>query len=170
MDLAVLDHGKNGPFLLEKVAIASLDKVLKSLVVEHLQFVAQGEFVWLLDLQTIGYSAQEILESVLESVRGSPWLLDMNSYPKEAFPYIFEPQASADRVAWLDTEFHQLNCVHQGGTVSYQLQDLIAKPHEVRKDSGDHEQIRYQVSACCGLAGIVPHWKNGTLEAGRAMF
>ena len=111
-----------------------------------------------------------MLELVLESVRGGPWLLDMDFYPKEAFPDFFEPQASADRVAWLATDFHQLNCVHQGGTVNNQLKDLIAKPHEVGKDSGDHQHIRYQVSACCGLAGVIPHWKTGILQAGRAVF
>lgn len=162
VDVAVPDHNrKYGPLLLERVAIASLDNVLRSLVVEHLQFVAQGDFAWLLDIQTIGYSAQEMLELVLESVRGGPWLLDVDSHPKEAFPYIFGPHESADRIACLDTDFHQLNCVHQGGTVNHQLQDLIAKPQKVRKDFGDHEDIRYQVSACCGLAGIIPHWKSG---------
>lgn len=57
-------------------------------------------------------------------------------------------------MARLDTDFHQLQSVHQGGTVDHQLQDLIAKPHEVRKDPSNHEHIRYQVSACCGALAI----------------
>ena len=57
VDFVVLLHRTNKPLPLESLAIASLDNVLRSLIVEHLQIVARGEFAWLLDARRIGHSA-----------------------------------------------------------------------------------------------------------------
>ena len=39
----------------------SLDDILQSLIIDHADFVAQGEFAWLLDIQMMGYTSSEMI-------------------------------------------------------------------------------------------------------------
>ena len=154
VSLAVLQGRVNGPLLLEKVAIESLGCILESLVKFHPQVVAQGDFAWLLDIQMIGYSRSAMLQLVQESVRAEPWSSDDDSDES------LDLQGPGVNPGLLNTGFHQKNCVHRGGTASNQLQGLIDKPQELRKDACNHEETRCRISRYCGLAGVLPHWET----------
>ena len=168
VDLAVsvLDYMNKGPLLLERVTVESLDNILKSLIVDHFDFVAQRKFVWLHDLQVIGYTAPEMLKMVQKSVRAGPWLSEGDS----------EKRSDPEGIDWnlLDTEYlvtecHQPNCVHKGGIVNDQLGGLTATSQKANKDACNHEQMRRIVLDYCGLAGVSP-WNTGKSQAGRINF
>ena len=157
--LVVLQERINGPLLLEKVANESLGCVLECLIKCHFQLVAQGGFAWLLDVQMVGHPPSAMPELVQESVRAGPWSSDDDS---DVCP---DPDTHGIYPVPVNTEFHQKNCVHRGGTASNQLQGLVDKPQEIRKDACNHEEIRCRVSWYCGLAGILPHWETTSQTA-----
>ena len=168
VDLAVsvLDYVNKGPLLLERVTVESLDSILKSLIVDRFDCVAQGKFVWLHDIQMMGHTVPEMLEMVQKSVRAGPWLSEDDS----------EKRCDPEGIDWnlldieyLVTECHQPNCVHKGGIANDQLGGLIAAPQKANKDACNHEQMRRIVLDYCGLAGVSP-WNTGKSQAGRIIF
>ena len=155
VSLVVLQGRTNGPLLLEKVAIESLGCVLECLIECHFQLVARGNFAWLLDVQMVGQPPSALPKLVQESVLAGTWSSaddsDENSIPDDV-------ETSSVPVK---TDFHLENCVHRGGTASNQLQGLIDKPLEIRKDACKQDEMRCRVSQYCGLAGILPQWESG---------
>ena len=155
VSLVVLQEGMNGPLLLEKVAIASLGCVLECLIKCHFQLVAQGDFAWLLDVQMVGQPPSAVSRLVQDSVRAETW---SSADDGDKSPNPNKTNTSPVRV---NTEFHQENCVHRGGTASNQLQGLIDEPRAIGKDACSHQEMRRRISRYFGLAGILPDWETG---------
>ena len=162
VNLVTLDHRMNGPLLLEKFALEPNNSVAESLIVSHFRFVAQDKFAWLLDIETMGYTASEVLELVQKSVSLGAGLPEYDSD---------EPidQEQIDIEGW-DTEYHQPNCVHEGGVAINQLHGLVARLEGIGKDNCNHEQTRRKVLAYCGLAGVSLHQKDGKFQFGEIKF
>ena len=155
VDFVVLDLGKlrwDGSLILERVTTRLLDNILKSLIDNHFESVAVGNFTWLLDIQETGYTTS-VIDMVQQSVRAGPWLM---GYDRDN--YSLAQGVDAEQ---LETDYHQLNCVHKGGNRNHQLQSLIAEPPKTSKDTCNHEQMRRKVLILCGLAGILPSWMPG---------
>ena len=165
VELAVLFIQKNEFLhyqLLDAIITGRLDNVFETLLVSHLNFVGQGEFLWLLDIQMVDYTASEVLDLIEKSVKADPWLLEDDSNQRSGPDEIYTEQ--------LDTEYHQPNCVHKGGVENHQLHSLIAEPQKVSENAYSHEQMRRRVFAYCGLAGISSNWRTGRSQTGRATF
>lgn len=155
VSLVTLQGKINGPLLLEKVAIESLGCVLECLIGCNFRLVAQDNFAWLLDTQMVGQPSSALPKLVQESVRAEAWSSADDSDERT------DPDKDETTPVPVNTEFHQENCVHRGGTASNQLQGLIDKPPEMRKDACNQEEMRCRVSQYCGLAGILPDWESG---------
>ena len=191
VDLVLPACRTDGPLLLKRVAMESLDIILEILFTSHFEFVAQGEFAWLLDVEGTGYTTtEEILELIRTAVRAGPWL--SNGEGVQAGPWLpsgerlpprpkplgggggdKRPSKDAvyiERYSKPSPKHHQPNCVHNGGTANHQLKGLAAEPKVDRKDAFHYEQVRRKVFAHCGLAGISPNRKTGKPQAGRAIF
>ena len=155
VSLVILHWKINGPLLLEKVAIESLGCVLECLIEHHFRLVARDDFAWLLDVQMVGQPLSALPRLVQESVRTGTWSStddgDESTNPEKVETYPVP----------LETEFHQENCVHRGGTACNQLQGLIDKPQEIGKDACNQEEMRCRVFQYCGLAGILPQRESG---------
>ena len=154
VSLVVLQGRINGPLLLEKVAIESLGCVLECLIEWHFQLVAQGDFAWLLDIQTLGHPPSALPRLVQESVRAGPW---SSANDRDESP---NPDDHGVDPIPVNIEFHHENCVHRGGITSNQLQGLVDKPQEHRGDACNQGGVRFRVFQHCGLAGILPHWES----------
>lgn len=158
VDLAVLSVD-NGPLLLEMVLRHKFGNVAKRLIGEYLEFVAAGKFIWLLDLQIVGFSQAEMFNLAELAETAGPWLTDDETDPE------------GEIMGGLDTNLHQPNCVHAGGTTLDQLQHLEARIKvDWQQLALDRNQLRKKIAAYCGLGGVIPDWKTGNVSAGKVIF
>ena len=158
VQLAVLSFD-NGPLLLEKVLSLRLENVAQRLIGEHLEFVAEGNFIWLVDLQMLEYSTTDMVNRAKIVLSASPWLTDDSPHPEGECP------------GALDIGLHQPNCVHTGGAALDQQNNLHAGTKvDWQQYALDRNQLRRRIAAYCGLGGVIFDREKEILPAGSVVF
>lgn len=115
------------------------------------------EYTWIQDLQTIGYSLQEITDLLLEKERDSPWIyFEPNDFPRSE----------------IQPGLHILRCSHHycSYSQSWPTQDskTLSPKHHLK--ACDHEDIIEMVEELCGLGGLSPRSRKMTDWIGSAEF
>jgi hypothetical protein len=115
--------------------------------------VAQDEYAWLYELDHFGYTREDIAELLIEEVIDAPWI-------------VFEKEDVEETA--IQTEYHQLLCVHNGGQHRSLPPTLIsAGPEEDSSNNSpasaaipNQERISRLIQELCGLAGVAPNSSN----------
>ncbi|KXG52095.1 uncharacterized protein PGRI_083790 [Penicillium griseofulvum] len=98
------------------------------------------EYIWVRDLEKVGYSYQEIIDLLLEDRNDSPW-------------FSFESTYSPD--VKVQPGRHVQGCCHQ--ISPYEARPMqIFDPKFENDITNDHHEIILQIQEFCGLAGIKP--------------
>lgn len=130
-------HGLMAPEAVIKEALRTREvQVLETLLSKQLERVAVGEYAWIKELDTAGYSQAEIAQLLVEEASDSPWIY-------------FQPHYSEDTsLPKADADFHVPGCVHGVDEI-----DTGAKSHtELLRNEDFHSDVQ----ELCGIAGIVP--------------
>jgi hypothetical protein len=121
--------------------------IVRALLSKQLKRVAVGDFAWIKELDTAGYTTAEIAQLLIEEKTDSPWIT-------------FTPQTvETDASPVCDPEFHVRRCIHGSETCQPgRWQDSVS--------SLESEDFVQRVQELCGIAGIVPssqdkdNWKG----------
>ncbi|KAJ5460987.1 uncharacterized protein N7458_002539 [Penicillium daleae] len=132
-----------------------------TLVLDRLEETKDAEtniiHTWTRDLQTIGYSLEEVASLLLQEARDSPWIyFEPNDFPRT------QPQPG----------LHIFQCSHH--CCSYRqsghARNMKTWPPEHHSRTRGHEDIIEMIEELCGLAGVSPRSRNMTDWVGSAEF
>lgn len=120
----------------------------KSLLDNHFESVAKGEFIWLNELREHGYGTEEISKLLFNEKNDSPWIY---IEPKDIPPVS------------IVQGHHQQLCVHTGGYHTRIDGDPKSSKTRMGKRSSpsipDDEEVIH-LEELCGLAGITPNTRE----------
>ena len=144
-------------------ALASGDfKVVQKLLVKDFDHVAKDEYLWLQELDEMGYTRGEIAEVLLEKTNDTPWI------------YFEQQKISSTKIT---PGLHMQACVHRGNynlslspeliTAASQENALVLSGLSWPIEEGSMKRI---TSELCGLAGIAPNSRDLETWNGRVFF
>ena len=132
-----------------KAALQSRSRAkLLQLLTNHFDQLTDGPYVWLRELDELGYSRDDIADILLGENRDSPWIY-------------FE--ARREIPITLDPTQHLPGCIHQGGSKS-ELDRVKAM------NPAMEQNLRRTVHEFCGLAGVSPNSRVHSEWNGRVHF
>ncbi|KAK5010428.1 hypothetical protein LTR28_009983, partial [Elasticomyces elasticus] len=141
-----LDGAKQMPFptTLQEALECCDPKTVREMLMKQFDVIATGEYLWLRELDDVGYTRDEIAELLLEEANDAPWIYFQ---PRESFHNEINP------------EIHIQGCTHGNiptGSSSPGRSLMLAGTSAALGESG----ITNAVQELCGLAGIVPISRN----------
>jgi hypothetical protein len=124
--------------------------ILETIFSKQFNRVAIGEFEWIKELESAGYTKPEIAQLLMDEAVDSPFIY-------------FQPRISDATVSTSDAcelDFHVAGCIHEEGD---RLKKCMSRSHV-----SDNESLVEAIQELCGIAGVTPfsrneeHW-NGSL-------
>ncbi|KAH7134456.1 hypothetical protein EDB81DRAFT_803945 [Dactylonectria macrodidyma] len=110
------------------------------------------QFIWIQELQAIGYSLQEIAELLYERAHDSPWIY-------------FQPANIP--LCQVQPDHHLDSCAHQLLSPSSHKHDLVSWPATQANQDRD---VRRSIEELCGLGGISPFSRDASRWNGMVQF
>ncbi|KAK5011794.1 hypothetical protein LTR28_003609 [Elasticomyces elasticus] len=141
-----LDGANQMPFptMLQEALECSDSKLVRELLIEQFDIIATGEYLWLRELDDVGYTRDEIAALLLEEANDAPWIYFQ---PRQFFHIEIKP------------EIHIQGCTHGNfptDSSSSGRSLMLAGTSAALGENG----IRNAVQELCGLAGVVPISRN----------
>jgi hypothetical protein len=112
---------------------------VETLLTKNFTEAAKGKFSWLHDVVDLGYTPKDIANLLVDEEKESPWI-------------VIPPPKRCNST--IQTDLHQPNCVHRGGT-KLEANSKLSSDKEIT-DVLDSQYIKREVATSCGLAGIIP--------------
>ncbi|KAF4468947.1 serine threonine kinase [Fusarium albosuccineum] len=117
-------------------------RYLKRLLRKRFDTVAQDEYLWLRELEDIGYSRDEIADLLFEEARDTPWIFFTNNS---------NPQPEIK----IQVDHHIPGCVHQLFLSNNWGEKPVVSSGKL-PEADMLASVTREIQWCCGLAGIVP--------------
>ncbi|KAL3474771.1 hypothetical protein BJX99DRAFT_260030, partial [Aspergillus californicus] len=136
-----LNHLINPPTTIKEALERGDIKTLRQFLRKRFDFVAQGDYSWMRELDNLGYTTDDIADLLFEQANDAPWIY-------------FEPD-TFDQVE-LHAGIHLPGCVHLGLSLNQNPQDPSPIPLSHSFLSADWCDISRTIQELCGLAGITP--------------
>jgi hypothetical protein len=122
--------------------------IVETIISKQFNKVAIGEFDWIRELDSAGYTKREIAQLLMHESTDSPFIY-------------FEPRisdATLDTSDPCDIHFHVTGCIHARG-------NCVAM-HTSRAHLSDDETMIETIQELCGIAGVTPFSRNQDLWNG----
>ncbi|KJZ68254.1 hypothetical protein HIM_12358 [Hirsutella minnesotensis 3608] len=145
----------DGPALLQQAIASSHSNLIKLLVSDYVNDVAQGKYSWIAHLKDEGLTADEIMNLVLHAAAQSgPWISVDHS----------DIHVPKDKV---DVNLHQPCCAHKLRQKDTKRSTDNLKPLQEHFSRVD---MQGRISLFCGLAGVFPPGGWSSIDFGRVSF
>jgi hypothetical protein len=145
-------HGADPPTTIEEAVECRNFDVLRQLLRKEFETAAKGKYSWILELDELGYTRDEIAEIIFEQANDAPWIYFAPTTFHTAPPLI---------------GVHLPGCVHQflpSNPNSASQSSVLGSLPEIWRS------IAKIVEELCGLAGIAPTTRDMEKWDGSVMF